>query len=110
MRALEPRDAEAPRYLFALSTAYVRECIITPEKTRQIHEAVTTGGTQYGMQSFDQSLYDLMTQNLISYEIALENATNPDDSAEIRFDGPEDRLPLVPLTDRVEDEHVARDR
>jgi twitching motility protein PilT len=62
-----------------ISTAYVRECIITPEKTRQIHEAVTQGGTQYGMQSFDQSLYDLMTQGLISYEIALENATNPDD-------------------------------
>src|SRR3954451_5436598 len=62
-----------------ISTAYVRECIITPEKTRQIHEAVTQGGTQYGMQSFDQSLFDLMTQGLISYEIALENATNPDD-------------------------------
>src|SRR4051812_23476407 len=62
-----------------ISTAYVRECIITPEKTRQIHEAVTTGGTQYGMQSFDQSLFDLMTQQLISYEVALENATNPDD-------------------------------
>ncbi|MCU1306170.1 MAG: twitching motility protein [Acidobacteriaceae bacterium] len=62
-----------------ISTAYVRECIITPEKTRQIHEAVTQGGTQYGMQSFDQSLFDLMNQGLITYEVALENATNPDD-------------------------------
>jgi Tfp pilus assembly ATPase PilU len=31
------------------------------------------------MQTFDQSLYDLYTQNLINYETALENATNPDD-------------------------------
>jgi twitching motility protein PilT len=62
-----------------VSTAFVRECIITPEKTRQIHEAVTLGGTQYGMQSFDQSLYDLFQQQLINYETALENATNPDD-------------------------------
>ncbi len=31
------------------------------------------------MQSFDQSLYDLYTKGLISYETALESATNPDD-------------------------------
>ncbi len=62
-----------------INTAFVKECIITPEKTRQIAEAVNTGGTQYGMQSFDQSLYDLYTKGLISYETALESATNPDD-------------------------------
>jgi twitching motility protein PilT len=62
-----------------ISTAYVRECIITPEKTRNIREALATGTSQYGMQTFDQSLYDLYSQGLISYEVALENATNPDD-------------------------------
>jgi len=31
------------------------------------------------MQTFDQSLYDLLQQGLISYEVALENASNPDD-------------------------------
>src|SRR6059058_6715867 len=62
-----------------ISTAYVRECIITPEKTRLIHEAVTSGGTQYGMQSFDQSLWDLFQAGLINYETALENASNADD-------------------------------
>ncbi|MCI0353396.1 MAG: type IV pili twitching motility protein PilT, partial [Acidobacteriales bacterium] len=35
--------------------------------------------SQYGMQTFDQSLYDLYTQGLITYETALENASNPDD-------------------------------
>jgi twitching motility protein PilT len=62
-----------------ISTAYVRECIITPEKTRSIREALSAGTSQYGMQTFDQSLYDLFTQGLISYETAMENATNPDD-------------------------------
>jgi hypothetical protein len=31
------------------------------------------------MQTFDQSLYDLYSQGLVSYETALENASNPDD-------------------------------
>jgi len=62
-----------------VSTAYVRECIITPEKTRTIREALAAGTSQYGMQTFDQSLYDLYSQGLISYETAMENATNPDD-------------------------------
>ena len=31
------------------------------------------------MQTFDQSLYDLFSQGLITYETALENASNPDD-------------------------------
>ena len=72
-------EGRVPAVEILISTAYVKECIITPEKTRQVHEAVASGGTQYGMQSFDQSLYDLYSQQLISYETALESATNPDD-------------------------------
>jgi twitching motility protein PilT len=62
-----------------ISTAYIRECIVTPEKTRGIKDALAQGTSQYGMQTFDQSLYDLLQQGLISYETALENASNPDD-------------------------------
>ncbi|HUK87777.1 MAG TPA: type IV pilus twitching motility protein PilT [Terriglobales bacterium] len=62
-----------------MTTAYIKECIIVPEKTRMIKEALQAGTSQYGMQTFDQSLYDLYTQGLISYETALENASNPDD-------------------------------
>jgi twitching motility protein PilT len=62
-----------------IATEYIRECIITPEKTRQIHEALAAGVSQYGMQTFDQSLYDLYSQGLITYETALENASKPDD-------------------------------
>ncbi|HYH01017.1 MAG TPA: type IV pilus twitching motility protein PilT [Terriglobales bacterium] len=62
-----------------LATPYIKECILIPEKTRAIREAIAAGTSQYGMQTFDQSLYDLYTQGLISFETALENATNPDD-------------------------------
>jgi len=62
-----------------ISTGYVRECIITQEKTRSIKEALAAGTSQYGMQTFDQSLYWLYTQGLIAYDTALENASNPDD-------------------------------
>jgi len=62
-----------------MATEYIRECIITPEKTRLIHEALQAGTSQYGMQTFDQSLYDLYQQGLITYETALENASKPDD-------------------------------
>ena len=62
-----------------IATEYIRECVITPEKTRLIHEALQSGTSQYGMQTFDQSLYDLYQQGLITYETALENASKPDD-------------------------------
>jgi twitching motility protein PilT len=68
-----------PAVEILISTAYIRECITTPEKTRNIREALYQGGSQYGMQTFDQSLFDLLQRGLVSYEVALENASNPDD-------------------------------
>jgi len=62
-----------------IATAYVRDCIINPEKTRLIHDAIATGTSQYGMQTFDQSLYDLYTSGLITFEEALLRATNIDE-------------------------------
>src|SRR5436853_636744 len=62
-----------------IATGYIRDCIINPEKTRMIHEAIAAGTSQSGMQTSDQSLYDLYTRNLISFEEALSRASNPDD-------------------------------
>src|SRR3990167_9091532 len=68
-----------PAVEILISTAFVRDCIINPDKTRMIREAIAAGTSQYGMQSFDQSLYDLYSTNLISFDEALNNASNPDD-------------------------------
>ncbi len=62
-----------------ISTPYIRDCIIHPEKTRLIRDAIAQGRSQYGMQTFDQSLFDLYTNNFISYEEALLGASNQDE-------------------------------
>jgi len=62
-----------------VTTEYIRDCIINPEKTRLIHDAIASGVSQYSMQTFDQSLYDLYSQGLITLEEALVNSSNPDE-------------------------------
>ena len=64
-----------------ISTARVRECIIEKEKTAELQDAIAKGYTSYGMQTFDQSLMALLRKNLISYDEALRQSTNPDDFA-----------------------------
>ena len=61
------------------STAYIRDCIENKEKTKLIRDAISQGTSQYGMQTFDQSLYRLYRADLISFEEALRQATNPDE-------------------------------
>lgn len=62
-------------------TETIRECIIDPEKTRKIHEFIAAGTSQYGMQTFDQSLLNLYRRELITYEEAIRRCTRPDDFA-----------------------------
>jgi twitching motility protein PilT len=62
-----------------IATAYIRDCVINPDKTRFVRDAIAAGTSQYGMQSFDQSLFDLHSAGLIGYEEALHHASNPDD-------------------------------
>src|SRR2546429_6115617 len=51
-----------------ITTAYIRDCIINPDKTRLIHDAIAAGTSQYGMQTFDQSLFELYTKQLITLD------------------------------------------
>jgi len=64
-----------------LGTARIREYIDDKEKTKQLHDAIAQGYVSYGMQTFDQSLMKLYTTNLISYDEALRQSSNPDDFA-----------------------------
>jgi twitching motility protein PilT len=69
-----------------VSTAYVRELISDKDRTHDLPDAIAKGFTTYGMQTFDQSLMQLVKQNLVTYEEALKNVSNPDDFA-LRFRG-----------------------
>jgi twitching motility protein PilT len=62
-----------------VSTEYIRDCIMNPEKTRLIREAIAAGVSQYGSQTFDQSLYDLYSQGLVSFEDALLWSSKPEE-------------------------------
>ncbi len=62
-----------------VTTPYIRDCIENKEKTKYIREQIALGTSQYGMQTFDQSLYYLFKGGLITLDEALRRATNPDE-------------------------------
>ena len=62
-----------------VATAFIRDCIIDKERTHLIQGAIAQGTSQYGMQTFDQSIFGLFQQGLISYDEALRWATNVDE-------------------------------
>ncbi|MCD6526648.1 MAG: type IV pilus twitching motility protein PilT [Desulfuromonas sp.] len=62
-----------------VSTARVRELIDDKEKTKMLRDTIQQGFDSYGMQTFDQSLMGLLKNNLITFEEAMRQSTNPDD-------------------------------
>ncbi len=62
-----------------ISTPFIRDCIVDKEKTHQIHTAIANGTSQYGMQTFDQAIFGLYQQQLVTYEEALRWASNADE-------------------------------
>lgn len=64
-----------------VATARIRECIEDKEKTKEISDAIVKGHTTYGMQTFDQSIMELLNKGFITYEEALAQSSNPDDFA-----------------------------
>ena len=69
----------APAVEVMTTTAFVRDCIVDKDKTHLIHGAIASGTSQYGMQTFDQSIFGLYEQGLVSYEEALRWASNVDE-------------------------------
>jgi twitching motility protein PilT len=72
-------SARVPAVEAMVSTGLIRDCIINEEKTTQIRDAIAAGTSQYGMQTFDQSLMNLYSAGLITIEEALRNASNADE-------------------------------
>ncbi len=68
------------------ATSRIKEMIEDKDRTKEIPDAIAQGQISYGMQTFDQSLMQLVRTNVITYQEALRQATNPDDFA-LRFQG-----------------------
>jgi twitching motility protein PilT len=76
---LLPRADGRGRVLAAevlVSTPYIKDCIEDREKTSLIPDAIAAGGSQYGMQTFDQAILRLCQQEMVSIEDALNWVTN----------------------------------
>ncbi len=81
MRLLPRADGlgRVPAVEIMISTPYIRDCVENKEKTKLIRDAIAQGTSQYGMQTFDQSLYLLYRNGLITLDEALRRASNPDE-------------------------------
>ena len=73
------RQTRVPAVEVMVTTAFIRDCIVDKEKTSQIHSAIAAGTSQYGMQTFDQSIFGLFSQGLVTYDEALRWASNGDE-------------------------------
>jgi twitching motility protein PilT len=62
-----------------VSTGFIRDCIVDKDRTSQIHGAIAAGTSQYGMQTFDQSIFGLYQQGLVTLEEAMRWASNVDE-------------------------------
>ena len=64
-----------------INTAAVQDNIRDITKQLNIPDLIAQGSVQYGMQSFDQSLFHWYQDGVISYESAIFYATNPSEFA-----------------------------
>ena len=61
------------------TTAFIRDCIVDRDKTAMISGAIAAGTSQYGMQTFDQAIFSLYSQGMVTLEESLRWASNVDD-------------------------------
>lgn len=62
-----------------VTTPFIRDCIVDKEKTHLIPGAIAAGTSQYGMQTFDQAIFGLYQQGIVSYDEALRWVSNVDE-------------------------------
>jgi twitching motility protein PilT len=80
MRLIPRKDGQGrvPACEIMINTPYIQECINDRDKTLLIRDAIASGVSQYGMQTFDQSIYQLYKDGYISYEQGLRYSSSPD--------------------------------
>ena len=69
-----------------IATNFVRDIIRTGKTIEEIDSSIQDGREEYGMMSFDQSLYQLFNNKLITKDTALASSTSPN-NLELRLRG-----------------------
>ncbi len=62
-----------------LVTGTIRDCINDPERMEEIIDLIREGKEQYGSQTFDQHLMDLVKSGTVEFELAKAAANSPSD-------------------------------
>ena len=62
-----------------IATSTIRDLILDPHRTDEIVDLIAEGREQYQSQTFDQHLMELVSNDLVSFEVAKAAATNPSD-------------------------------
>jgi twitching motility protein PilT len=96
MRLIPRKDGQGrvPAVEVMITTPYIADCILDREKNFLIRDAIAQGVSQYGMQTFDQSIYQLYTQGYISFEQGLRYSSSPD-NFQLRVQGIQSTLDLA---------------
>jgi twitching motility protein PilT len=68
----------APALEIMVNNGRVKDCILDPDRTHDIHEIVAESG-YYGMQTFNQSLINLFKSGQVTLEDAKSATSNPHD-------------------------------
>ncbi len=77
-RLIKRKDGSGmvPAVEILVSTSRVRECIQDKTKTHELLDAIEKGRETYGMISLDQSLLELVKNDIVSFEEALKYCKN----------------------------------
>jgi len=81
LRLLPRSDGKGriPAVEVLLATPTIKEYLLDPVKTMLVQSAIEEGYGQYGMQTFDQSIFKLYKDGQIAYDDAIQAVTNPDE-------------------------------
>jgi twitching motility protein PilT len=72
-------SGRVPAVEILVNTPTIREMLQSGRAIENVRSIIEEGVTQYGMQTFDQSLMKLLRDDLITEDEALKNCTNPNE-------------------------------
>ncbi len=62
-----------------VTTPTVKDLLQQPDKITMLHSIIAEGTTEYGMQTFDQSVFQLLRDGLITEQEGLKNCNKPNE-------------------------------
>jgi len=60
-------------------TGTIRDAMLDPDRSAEITDLIAEGKEQYGSQTFDQHLMQLVNEDKVTFEVAMTAASNPAD-------------------------------